>query len=242
MINSVIVTINQLLPLAIIGVFAIYFVDKKIQGKQWGALAFFVTVPTVAYIAALEQLSQGFNYLGFEYSQILLIVLLTLSAGGLAFFRNFIAMLALFACATCLYLSHYVPWLMQLQLNTSVLLGIGLGVGIVLSMTVLLVFLLAWLAQWLNGWLCVALFALHVSGQFITSLDIAAGAGLITLPQPLFDGRQWLDEHSPIGRLLKILIGYEAMPSILSVCVYLGAGALLLLAAYWQRRRNHALP
>ncbi|WP_105213784.1 hypothetical protein [Pseudoalteromonas sp. T1lg22] len=238
MINSLLVTINQLLPPAVLLVFALVLHVKPLGRKRWLILALWLVVPTLSYILSLEQISQWFDYLGFEYSQMLLVALLVLAAlSGLAL-RLWASFVLLLASASCLYLSHYLPWLLQGQMELARALGVCLGVGIVGSFAILFYFFLTWLAEHYGPWGVLGLFSMHIAGSMVGMLDIAAGAGLLTMPSPLVDLRTLLDEHSIFGRLAKVVVGYEATPSSLSLWVYILTLLALLGAAKWQRSRQ----
>ncbi|WP_462159606.1 hypothetical protein [Pseudoalteromonas sp. GB56] len=235
MINSLLVTINQLLPLAVLVVFARCLCKAAPARSHWPWVIGALLVPTFVYIQSMQTMSQWFDYLGFEYSQIVLMVLIALCAiAGLAY-RHWAAFLALLASALCLYASHYLPWLMQGEFDAPRGLGIFLGVGIVTSFSILLFFFLDWLEAHYGVFGVVILFSMHIAGSMVAMLDIAAGAGVLTMPTAFFDLRYVLDEHSVLGRLAKVVLGYEATPSSLSSVVYISTLLSLVAAARWQR-------
>ncbi|MEO2279651.1 hypothetical protein [Pseudoalteromonas pernae] len=235
MINSLLVTINQLLPLAVLCVFARCLCKCPPARNQWPWVLGAVLAPTFVYIQSMQSISQWFDYLGFEYSQMLLIVVMALCAiVGLAL-RHWAAFVLLIASALGLYASHYLPWLMQGELDAARGLGVFLGVGIVTSFSILFFFFLDWLEVRYGQFAVVLLFSMHIAGSMVAMLDIAAGAGVLTMPTAFFDLRFVLDEHSVLGRLAKVVVGYEATPSSLSSVVYMSTLLSLIAAARWQR-------
>ena len=235
MINSLLVTINQLLPLAVLVVFARCLCRSAPPKAHWPWLIAALLVPTLIYILSMQSISQWFDYLGFEYSQMALMLLIGVSSVAGIARRHWEAFALLIASALCLYASHYLPWLLQGDLDAARGLGILLGVGIVTSFSVLLLFSLLWLEQRYGILAVTVLFSMHIAGTMVAMVDIAAGAGLFTMPPSYIDLRIFLDEHSVMGRLAKVVLGYEATPNLASSVVYVITLLGLLSAGKWQR-------
>ncbi|MFY8274714.1 hypothetical protein AAEU32_11385 [Pseudoalteromonas sp. SSDWG2] len=236
MINSLLVTINQLLPLAVLVVFASTLCTCSFTKKALPWVIAALLLPCFIYIFTMEQISQWFGFLGFEYSQIVLLLVIALSAlVGLAI-QHWLPFVVLLSSALSLYSSHYIPWLLQGDFDASRGLGLFLGIGIVVSFAVLLWFFLQWLNTRYGPLGVVILFGMHIAGSMVAMLDIAAGAGLFTMPAAFTDLRFLLQEQSVVGRLAKVVLGYEATPSLLSGAVYATTLCSLVGVFAWRRR------
>ena len=81
-----------------------------------------------------------------------------------------------------------------------------------------------------TGWLILLLAA----GMAATAAGFLSQAGLLPSDQPLWNTSEFLSEHSLIGQLLHILIGYQARPTAIQLGFYfttlvlIGAGMQML--------------
>ncbi len=238
LINSVLLSLNQLLPLAIL--YVLLYVLSGQQGALWRQVAMIMLAlfGTLVYVAMAPWFSEAFDYTGLELSQILVALGVYLSAlyaavRGFSLLR--IGLTLLFA--TLLYLSHYLTFLAGFWSSadspSALMVGTLLGFGICLSFSVLLYFSLNWLADSFGPRPLYLLFALHVSAKLVMALDTAGGMDLVAAQPALFDLRPWLSETSELGRILTALVGFEATPSALGLGLYV-AGALVVL--YFSRK------
>ena len=74
-----------------------------------------------------------------------------------------------------------------------------------------------------TGWLILLLAA----GMAATASGYLSQAGLLPSLTPLWNTSEFLSEHSVIGQLLHIVIGYQARPTAIDLCFYFGTLILI---------------
>lgn len=124
------------------------------------------------------------------------------------------------------------------QMAAGGMLGLagGIAVGIFLYFG-LLGIPMSWLFR-VTGWMILLLAA----GMAATAAGFLSQAGLLPSYQPLWNTSAYLSEHSLIGQLLHILVGYHATPTpiqlgfYLSTLVVIGSGMYLI-----GRQKNNAV-
>ena len=93
-----------------------------------------------------------------------------------------------------------------------------------------------------TGWLILLLAA----GMAATASGYLSQAGLLPSLAPLWNTSELLSEHSVIGQLLHILIGYQARPTMIDLSFYFGTliliGTGMYLISKQKYRHASALP
>jgi len=90
-----------------------------------------------------------------------------------------------------------------------------------------------------TGWLILLLAA----GMAATAAGFLSQAGLLPSYQPLWNTSEFLSEHSLIGQLLHILVGYHATPTAIQIGFYLATLMLIGSGMYLiGRRKDNAIP
>jgi high-affinity iron transporter len=79
-----------------------------------------------------------------------------------------------------------------------------------------------------TGWLILLLAA----GMAATASGYLSQAGLLPSLSPLWNTSEFLSEHSVIGQLLHVLIGYQARPTLIDLCFYFGTLILIGTGMY----------
>ena len=117
----------------------------------------------------------------------------------------------------------------QMALGGTLGLSGGIAVGIFLYLGLLGIPMSSLFR--VTGWLILLLAA----GMAATAAGFLSQAGLLPSDQPLWNTSEFLSEHSLIGQLLHILIGYQARPTAIQLGFYfttlilIGAGMQMLV-------------
>ncbi|MAM69543.1 MAG: hypothetical protein CMP91_00175 [Gammaproteobacteria bacterium] len=109
-----------------------------------------------------------------------------------------------------------------------VLLGSLIAIGIGASSGIILYYVLINLHGLWGLRICLILLALFAGNMASQASLLLIQADWLPYTVELWDSSALLPEYSVTGQLLYALIGYEANPSLLQVCVYIGAVLLIL--------------
>tara|TARA_R110002110_G_scaffold376446_1_gene586297 strand:- start:49635 stop:50465 length:831 start_codon:yes stop_codon:yes gene_type:complete len=109
-----------------------------------------------------------------------------------------------------------------------VLLGSLIAIGIGASSGIILYYVLINLHGLWGLRICLILLALFAGNMASQASLLLIQADWLPYTVELWDSSALLPEYSVTGQLLYALIGYEANPSLLQVCVYIGAVILIL--------------
>lgn len=101
-----------------------------------------------------------------------------------------------------------------------VLIGGAIGTGIGLSIGALLYYLLVYQPPKRALFITSMLLALIAAGMGTEAIGYLDQAGLIPAQPPFWDTSRWVAENSIGGQVLRMLIGYEATPTLLQLSVY----------------------
>ncbi|WP_105170076.1 iron transporter [Pseudoalteromonas sp. T1lg23B] len=243
LLNTVIISLNQFLPLALLWVLLL---QCDIGGSQskisvW-LTVLYCTVACTLFLAAAGAISQWFDYRGLEISKILMLVGIYICVlGAIASAYGSRYKVAAIALASMLYLSHFVMYLSSYwgqDATQGLLIGSVLGLGICLSFCTLLYFTLTWFRANHAVSLVLALLAFHSASKIANAVDLAAQIDLLPSSETVFDVRGWLDEHGIVGRILKSLVGYEATPSLANLIAFLTSLFLVAVVMFWHVEKN----
>ncbi|WP_419146814.1 hypothetical protein [Pseudoalteromonas 'SMAR'] len=239
LLNSVVVTVNQLLPVTVLWVLIVLCTPAQLSNKA----TLQATIVGVAGGLLVwwfgSAIASSFQFRGLELLQITLLLaiygllLFTFTAKGAHF-----AMLAL-ALVAILHLHHLASFTFsywQVSGSQSLALGVVLGIGICFSFSTLLFFFLDWFRSNKVVLVLLLLLALHAASKVAMALDLALQVDFIAANPVSLDLRGWIDEHSVMGRLLRILVGYEATPNSASLAGYVAALSLFLGISIWRQR------
>ncbi|MBD1584334.1 hypothetical protein [Pseudoalteromonas sp. S16_S37] len=240
LLNSVIISINQFLPLALLWV----LLHHSDFGQASEKLPFLPTLLLCALACAVflgfaDTISQWFDYKGLEIFKILLLlgiygcVVAVLCFGGRVYKQIAIVL------ASVMYLSHFVMYVSsywQLDTKQGIVIGTILGLGICLSFCTLLFFTLAWFKAHRAWAVVLALLSAHSASKVANAVDLAAQIDLLPSSETVFDLRFLLDEYGITGRLLKALLGYEATPSYANLVAFTSALILSAGVIIWRMR------
>ncbi|WP_236702939.1 iron transporter [Pseudoalteromonas sp. P1-8] len=221
LITSLLMSINQLLPVVILAVLLSLIVP--LSQRQLSVYAVIGTLLSLVFVQGAAWLSQLFDHRGLEFIQMLLCIVIFIAALISCQQRKMAAALALIATMT-LYLSHYMIYLVSFWHSRDtaepLLLGTFLGVGICISFGVLLFFLLESITKRVGVQPLVVLLALNATAKLLIFIDLASQIDLLDVTSNYLDWRGFLVENSELGRVLKALVGYEATPSKTALWVY----------------------
>lgn len=229
LITSLLMSINQLLPVVILAVLLSLIVP--LNQRQLSIYAVFGILVSLVFVQGAAWVSQLFDHRGLEFLQMLLCVMVYVAALISCQQRSRAAAVALIATMT-LYLSHYMIYLVSFWHSKDtaepLILGTFLGVGICISFGVLLFFLLESIVRRAGVQSLIVLLALNATAKLLVLLDLASQVDLIDVTANYLDWRGFLVENSELGRVLKALAGYEATPSKTALWVYVIAAVTFI--------------
>lgn len=232
LITSLLMSINQLLPVVILAVLLRLIVP--LNQRQLGLYAAIGTIISLLFVQGAASMSQLFEHRGLEFIQMLLCIMIFVAA-LISCQHNTVAAAAALIATMTLYLSHYMIYLVSFWHNKDaaepLLLGTFLGIGICVSFGILLFFLLESVARRAKMQPLIVLLALNATAKLLIFLDLASQVDLIDVTSSYLDWRNFLAENSELGRVLKALVGYEATPSKTALWVYVIASAVFIALA-----------
>ncbi|GEB71635.1 hypothetical protein PC2016_3977 (plasmid) [Pseudoalteromonas carrageenovora] len=234
LITSLVMSLNQLLPVAILLV--LLQVVKKQSALKIGSALLIGALMSFLYMQSASWVSQWFEHEGLEYSQIGLCITIFIAVLVFAIRQKSTAFYIAVISTITLYLSHYIIYLTSFWQNNdagqSLFIGTLLGVGICLSFSVLLYFLMNAIKYRFGMYPLFILLALNSAAKLLVALDLASQIDLITSTATVWDLRDLLGENSELGRVLRALVGYEATPDLMSVLIYSTSSVLFLSLCY----------
>ncbi|ATG79421.1 iron transporter [Pseudoalteromonas sp. 1_2015MBL_MicDiv] len=234
LITSLVMSLNQLLPVAILLV--LLQVVKKQSALKIGSALVIGALMSFLYMQSASWVSQWFEHQGLEYSQIGLCITIFIAVLVFALKQKSAAFYIAVISTVTLYLSHYIIYLTSFWQNSdagqSLFIGTLLGSGICLSFSVLLYFLMNAIKYRFGMYPLFTLLAFNSAAKLLVALDLASQIDLITNTATVWDLRDLLSENSELGRVLRALVGYEATPDLMSVLIYSTSSVLFLLLCY----------
>lgn len=246
LLNTVIICINQCLPITLLWVLLQHNANYEKPNVHYAIPSVWVVmiglVLSMVYLSVAGMISQWFDYTGSEMTQMLLFILLYLSLlisliKPMSYFPPIALVLAM-----VIYFSNFLTYLVGFASQDAfqaLFIGTILGIGICLSFSVLLYFFLANAVVKRFSFLFIGLFALHAGSKMTVMSDLGAQIDLLPTTASLYDAKLFIDEHSVFGRLLKVLMGYESNPSGLSFVVYVCSVGVCLLVAHRAKKINN---
>ncbi|MGC0119914.1 hypothetical protein [Pseudoalteromonas piscicida] len=237
LLNAVVVSVNQLLPVTVLWVLLAQCTNAALPLKTTLIALSAGLIGCFGIWFLGGEIASSFDYRGFELLQIgLLLSLFCLMIATKRTGRTALAALA-FGLAVVLYLHHLASFAFSYSKpadGQTLAIGTSLGVGICLSFSILLFFFLDWLKSKHLPWLLLLLLALHGASKVSIALDLALQVDLISAARLEIDLRQIVDEHSVVGRVLRVLVGYEATPNAATLAGFGGALITFLGCTYWR--------
>ncbi|MEJ6472878.1 hypothetical protein [Pseudoalteromonas piscicida] len=237
LLNAVVISVNQLLPVTVLWVLLTQCTSAVISAKT----------TLVALIAGLlgcfsiwflgGEIASSFDYRGLELLQIILLLGLFCLIVATQVTANETLAATAFGVAVVLYLHHLASFAFSYSKPTdgqTLAIGTALGVGICMSFSILLFFFLDWVKSKHLPRLLLLLLAFHAASKVSIALDLALQVDLISAQRLAIDLRQFVDEHSVIGRVLRVLVGYEATPNVATLAGFGGALITFLGCTYWR--------
>ncbi|WP_033020767.1 hypothetical protein [Pseudoalteromonas distincta] len=234
LITSLVMSLNQLLPVAILLV--LLQVVKKQSALKIGSALLIGALMSFMYMQSASWVSQWFEHQGLEYSQIGLCITIFIAVLVFAIKQKSAAFYIAVISTITLYLSHYIIYLTSFwqsnDAGQSLFIGTLLGVGICLSFSVLLYFLINSIKHRFGMYPLFTLLAFNSAAKLLVALDLASQIDLITNTATVWDLRDVLSENSELGRVLRALVGYEATPDLMSVLIYSTSSVIFLSLCY----------
>lgn len=86
-----------------------------------------------------------------------------------------------------------------------------------------------------TGWLILLLAA----GMAATAAGFLSQAGILPSYQPLWNTSEFLSEHSLVGQILHVLIGYQASPTVIQLGFYLATLVLIGAGMYMMGKQKN---
>lgn len=112
---------------------------------------------------------------------------------------------------------------------------LGLGVGVLFGM--LLYFGLLRIPTGklfsVTGWLILLL----ASGMAASAAGYLSQAGWLPSPKPLWNSSDLLSQHSLVGQLFHVMVGYQDRPTSVQLVFYLGTLLLITTGMRWSRNQ-----
>ncbi|MBE0379893.1 hypothetical protein [Pseudoalteromonas prydzensis] len=239
LITSLLMSINQLLPVVILWVLLHAIV--KLSQKELVITLLAGLLSSFIYVHYAASISQLFDHRGVEFSQIALCGIMFVAALLACQQQRQGAVIAMIS-VMIVYLSHYMIYLISFwQTNETaqpLLIGTALGLGICFSFGTLFYFLLDGIKQRFGNLPLIILLAMNAAAKTLIALDLASQIDLANITASYVDWRGFLVENSELGRVLKALIGYEATPSKTAIWLYTIAMSVFLFISWLLSKRN----
>ncbi|WMN61857.1 iron transporter (plasmid) [Pseudoalteromonas xiamenensis] len=242
LLNTVIISINQCLPIALLWVLLRQVVsDNRISNRQSLNATILGVGLSIVYLNLIGTVSQWFDYRGLEITQMLMLTALYIAMIMSVIHHNSRWPQFAMVIAIVVYLSNFLTYIVgfaSAEAMQSLAIGTMLGMGICFSFSTLLYFFLANANVRALPMLLLALFALHAGSKIAIAADLGAQIDLLPTSSGVYDLRLILDEHSVVGRVLRALMGYEASPGLVSLVAYIGSVLFCFFIIASVQRRN----
>jgi len=212
----------------------------------WGVALSFSVLTTSLLVGNLADISQKFGGKGNEilFSITLLIIyllivfILYLLHHKINITNNSrkttISVIVVFILVFTLNATNFFTYILgfwsQPKLQFGLVIGIILGAGICISVSILFYFSLLLIRTKYQQSIIKILFLLFGCGQLIQALNLLLQVDLLPSYSALWDSSFIINEDGELGHFFTALVGYEATPSLLHLCVYCCALILPLVA------------
>ena len=113
---------------------------------------------------------------------------------------------------------------LQVQLYSSVYVGVSIGLGICLSISYLLFFVFRNIGKSLPLKLAMAIF---LAGQLSNIVTILQQIDVLSSSLPLWNTNGFIADSNEYGQFFHVLVGYDATPTLIYL-VILGASTLII--------------
>ena len=134
------------------------------------------------------------------------------------------------------FIVYFDGYLNQSNALQALLLGTFLGLGICLSVAVLLYLGAKWLKQKLGLWATWFLVFIYGVGQLVNAIPLLVQVDLMNASAVVWSSEALVSNKYELGHLLKVLLGYQATPTMTQVTVYMVALLLPLPIFYWLKQ------
>lgn len=245
LINTVILFINDLLPIFILLCLLQANNPKVFKSKRdittLMIISVFGIIITFNYLPSISELWSGtgievikslglltvYVCLVFNYSTLFKTQCLSIKQHYLIFLAVVIFII-LNASIFTIFLDSYISSNESIQ---HIVAGLVIGLGICLSFSFLIYFLLGWLKKKNYYLVTYSFWSLFLTGQVSKIINLLQQVDIIQSSQTLWESSNLVEDKSEYGHLLNTLFGYEAKPSLEFIIVYLGS--LLILSSYF---------
>ncbi len=235
LINIVILTLRDLLPLTILFMWLSAYISPTFFTIKTSVLILLSSLLGILFFFNFAPVfSDYFDGAGMEFILVLLIITLYISLliGSVLSLNSrqskSIACCALFLGVCCLsvmkgtnfviYLNGYIN---RSNDNISIFIGVLVALGIGISFSTLYYFILRWCTKKSYQTLLNILWAMFITGLLSHLVQLLSQVDIISNTQQLWDSRMFIEDNSEYGHILKALVGYEATPSMAFVMIYL---------------------
>lgn len=236
LINTVILFLNDALPIVIITVLLLTIAHKLQRAYSWVFIAILLSIiTTITLIYFIDNVAQIFDSTGLE---------LLFALGYFCIYSFIIALLFLSYCSVngrlwmicgqgiliCVatlngadFLVYITGYWSQVDVLQSLAVGIILSLGICISIGILLYFLIIYSDQRLSIHTSSVLILFYGAGQLIKASNLLLQIDVLPSSSPLWDVSFLITENSELGHFLSALFGYDASPSLYQLIIYLTA-------------------
>lgn len=235
LINSLVVFLSDLLPIFLLVGLLLWPAPRHpwqlVAGLIWGALLGTLLLVFSSEVSTLWG-GVGFELLSLVGLGIFFISMLFYLRQATASTRQTVtAVVALTALATMNMLNVLAYWTSAFDLTrypSHLLMGSALGLGISLSLACLIYLALSISDRLRIKQLFLSLF---VSSQFATVADILEQIDWLPTSPVLWNSSRFIADDSEYGMLLRVLVGYEATPTLAYMLIFVAALTMLIAAA-----------
>ncbi|GLX77094.1 hypothetical protein tinsulaeT_04340 [Thalassotalea insulae] len=246
LINTVILVLRDLLPLAILLVWIMACINPSfISFKRVIAVLMISIIGGIIFFELAPYFSENFQGAGLElafaalmlssYFALLYASVSSLHGGQhqlMTYIGLFIGLSCQFIIKGTYFLIYFNGYINRSTNEMSLLLGVLVAAGIGLSFSILLFFLLRWLANNHYRIYWQALWACFLAGLVAQMVHLLSQVDLLSDSSALWNSGWLIEDSSEYGHVFQALIGYEATPSMSYLIIYLSAIALFYLGKF----------
>ncbi len=246
LINTVILVLRDLLPLAILLVWIAACINPGfISVSRIAGILLISIVGGIVFFELAPYFSETFEGAGLELAFVVLIsssylalLYASLSSlqGGYQHLSTYIGLVLGLSCQLIIkgtnFLIYFNGYINRSNGDMSLMLGVLVAAGIGLSFSILLFFVLRWLADNHYQFIWQTLWACFLAGLAVQMVPLLSQVDLVSDSSTLWSSTWLVEDSSEYGHMLQALIGYEATPSLSYFLIYFGAIALFYLGKF----------
>lgn len=238
LINSLVVFLSDLLPIFMLVGLLLWPSPQRpwwlLSGLLWG-----VGLSTLLLVYSTT-LSSLFGGIGFELISVAGLALFLVSIATYlhpavtSAYRSVAAIVALAALSTLNLLNGLAYWTSAFDLTrypSHLLMGSALGLGISLSLACLIYLALSIIDRTRLKHLLLSFFT---ASQFASLADILEQIDWLPTSPTLWNSSALIADDSEYGMLLRVMMGYEATPTLAYMLMFAGTLAVLMTVSFWR--------